>query len=86
MWESVPTLKILSKKLIELQTRFPLQTTFTTTDTDITFDPATEFICESVNKAWIKFSTYYTHIDESTWYIAGLVFHPELKWAYLEDA
>jgi hypothetical protein len=40
----------------------------------------------ALNKAWIKFSTYYTHIDESTWYIAGLVFHPELKWAYLEDA
>jgi hypothetical protein len=79
MWESVPTLEILSKKLIELQTRFPLQTTFTTTDADITFDPATEFIYKSVNKAWIKFSTYYTHINESTWYIAGLVFHPELK-------
>jgi hAT family C-terminal dimerisation region len=46
----------------------------------------TEFMCESVNAAWIKFQEYYKLIDRSVWYTAGLVLNPEQKWAYLEYA
>jgi hypothetical protein len=95
MWECVPVLEILSNKLIRLQDEYPLSTTFKTTDltgssaSDHVLpgaNPATEFMCESVNTAWIKFQEYYKLIDRSVWYTAGLVLNPEQKWAYLEYA
>jgi hypothetical protein len=86
MWECVPVLEILSNKLIRLQDEYPLSTTFKTTDltgssaSDHVLpgaNPATEFMCESVNTAWIKFQEYYKLIDRSVWYTAGLVLNPE---------
>jgi hypothetical protein len=38
---------------------------FTITDAETIFNNATEFIYKSINKAWIKFSTYYTYINKS---------------------
>jgi hypothetical protein len=95
MWECVPVLEVLSNNLIRLQDEYPLSTTYRTTeisDLDPLLEhlpganPATEFICESVNRAWTKFQEYYALTDRSIWYIAGLVLNPEQKWSYLEYA
>jgi hypothetical protein len=94
MWECVPVLEILSNNLIRLQDEYPLLTTFQSTDISsidplsehVPRNPATDFICESVNHAWVKFQEYYKLTDRSIWYIAGLILNPEHKWAYLEYA
>ena len=95
MWECVPVLEVLSNNLIRLQDEYPLSTTFESTEISSMnplsehvpgANPATEFICESVNHAWIKFQEYYKLTDRSIWYIAGLILNPEQKWAYLEYA
>jgi hypothetical protein len=49
-------------------------------------NPATEFMCESVNNAWEKLQEYYTLVDRSVWYLVGLVLNPEQKWAHYEYA
>ncbi len=93
MWECVPVLEVLSNNLIRLQDEYLLSTTFKTTDLTGSdapdhvlpgANPATEFMCESINHAWKKFREYYKLTDRSIWYIAGLVMNPEQKWAYLE--
>jgi hypothetical protein len=82
--------------LIDLQRQYPLSTTYPETQLDdytqtiIEDDypganPATQFITESVNCAFTKLKEYYDLTDRSTWYIAGLVLNPTLKWEYLAD-
>lgn len=92
MWECVPVLEVLSNNLIYLQDEYPLSTTFKATEISYLdplpeslpgANPATEFMCESVNRSWIKFQEYYQLTDRSVWYIAGLVLNPEQKWGYL---
>ncbi|MGH2638576.1 MAG: hypothetical protein ACRDF4_04745 [Rhabdochlamydiaceae bacterium] len=86
MWECVPSLEVLSNNLIRLQDEYPLSTTFESTEISLMkplpehvpgANPATEFMCESVNHAWIKFQDYYKLTDRSIWYIAGLIMNPE---------
>lgn len=95
MWECIPVLEVLSNNLIRLQVEYPLSTTFKTTDISNMnpkpehlpgANPATEFMCESVNRAWVKFQEYYSLTGRSIWYIAGLILNPEQKWNYLEYA
>jgi hypothetical protein len=95
MWECIPVLEILSNNLIRLQNEYPLPTTFNSIEISKMnipsehlpgSNPATEFICESVNRAWMKFQEYYKITDRSIWYIAGLILNPEQKWHYLEYA
>jgi hypothetical protein len=92
MWECIPVLKVLSNNLICLQEEYPLSTMFKATEiSDLDplpkslpgTNPVTEFMCESVNRAWIKFQEYYKLTDRSIWYIAGLMLNPEQKWEYL---
>jgi hypothetical protein len=95
MWEVIPMIEELQEQLILLQQQYPLSTTFKETELDnysqISEDdrpganPATEFMTESVNCAFTKLKKYYDLTDRSTWYIAGLVLNPTLKWEYLKD-
>ena len=72
IWECIPVLKVLSNNLLRLQNEYPLLTTFNLTKiSEIGLlsehlpgaNPATEFMCESVNRAWKKFQEYYKITD-----------------------
>jgi hypothetical protein len=43
-------------------------------------DPASGFINECTNRAHEKLSHYYGLTDESTWFIAGMILNPTIKW------
>jgi hypothetical protein len=94
MGECIPIIEALSNELSELQNRFPLNTTFTSTDLDDLpsllkdfpprpgNDPASGFITECTNRAHAKLSQYYGLTDESTWFIAGMILNPTIKWRW----
>jgi hAT family C-terminal dimerisation region len=96
MAECIPIIEALSLELTELQTRFPLNSTFELTeindlpnlfDTN-TFpprtgdDPASGFILECTNRAHAKLSQYYGLTDESVWFTAGMIMNPTIKWKW----
>jgi|SRR5271163_624960 len=96
MWEVLPLFEDLIDQLVDLQRRYPLATTFEHTALDdvvggidpndaVGADPATEFMCESINCAYTKLQKYYLKIDDSIYYIAGYVLHPATRWKALED-
>jgi hypothetical protein len=45
-------------------------------------DPASGFITECTNRAHTKLSDYYGLTDESTWFIAGMILNPTVKWKW----
>jgi hAT family C-terminal dimerisation region len=94
MGECIPIIEALSNELSDLQTRFPLNSTFESIDLpDLPTilddlpprtgdDPATGFITECTNRAHTKLSQYYGLTDESTWFIAGMILNPTIKWRW----
>jgi hypothetical protein len=94
MGECIPIIEALSTELSDLQTRFPLDTTFESIGLpDLPMllddlpprtgdDPATGFITECTNRAHTKLSQYYGLTDESTWFIAGMILNPTIKWRW----
>lgn len=96
MGECIPIIEALSLELTELQTRFPIDSTFESTElndlpalSDLnTFpprtgdDPASGFILECTNRAHAKLSTYYGLTDESVWFTAGMILNPTIKWKW----
>jgi hypothetical protein len=95
MGECIPVIEDLQARLVELQLQYPLAETFESTELS-QFEsapnevprpgdnPATKFLTECVNLAFVKLAHYYTLTDRSIWYTAGLVLNPTVKWKYLE--
>lgn len=97
MSESIPVIEALQTQLTELQLRFPLPNTFQSTSlnslsTNLPIEPsdqpganpATGFIIECTNRAFLKLAEYYGKTDDSIWYTAGLILNPTIKWKYLK--
>jgi hAT family C-terminal dimerisation region len=102
--QHIPVIEYLSNELTDLQSRFPLDTTFEATEIDALVDeidtlpallktldslpprtgddPASGFINECTNRAHEKLSHYYGLTDESTWFIAGMILNPTIKWKW----
>jgi hypothetical protein len=84
-------IEVLSIKLTELQTRFPVNMTFASTElNDLPAlleafppqpgdDPVTGFILECTNRAHTKLSEYYGLTDLLTWFTAGMILDPTIK-------
>jgi hypothetical protein len=100
MGECIPIIEVLSRKLTELQDQFPLTTTFESTELDDLKDlpafleslpprpgddPATGFITECTNRAHAKLAQYYSLTDESTWFTAGMILDPTIKWRWCKN-
>jgi hypothetical protein len=82
MAECIPIIKALSNDLSELQTQYPITTSFETSERDelpnlplllnedlppqIGDDPASGFILECTNRAHAKLAEYYGPTDESS--------------------
>jgi len=98
MGECIPIIEALSNDLSELQIRHPIDTSFEITELDdlptlpallneglpprTGNDPASGFILECTNRAHAKLAEYYGLTDESSWFIAGMVLNPTLKWKW----
>jgi hypothetical protein len=98
MGKCIPIIEALSKDLSELQTRHPITTSFETSELDelrelpllldedpppqIGDDPASGFILECTNRAHAMLAEYYGLTDESSWFIAGMVLNPTIKWKW----
>jgi hypothetical protein len=91
MGEYIPIIKALSNELSDLQTRFPLDSTFKSIDLpDLPTilddlpprtgdDLVTGFITEYTHRAHTKLSQYYGLTDELTWFITGMILNPTIK-------
>lgn len=98
MAECIPIIEALSNDLSELKTQHPITTSFETSELDelpnlpllldqdlppqIGDDPASGFILECTNRAHAKLAEYYGLTDESSWFIAGMVLNPTIKWKW----
>lgn len=79
----MPVIEGLMNSLTELQTEYPNAQTFTTPLNKE--NPVTEFMNSAINCAYTKLKKYYDLVDDSPYWIAGVVLHPFIKWKYFEQ-
>jgi hypothetical protein len=70
VWEILPTFEWLLRHFEELKVRYKNH-------------PNPHFR-HNVNLAWMKLDKYYTMTDNSPIYMAGVVLHPRMKWAFVD--
>jgi hAT family C-terminal dimerisation region len=94
MAECIPIIERMQSELIRLQERFPETNTFPHTTLDSleldeeapvpSSNPATAFMTNCTNNAFLKLQKYYALTDASVWYTVGLILNPAVKWGYFE--
>lgn len=70
VWEILPTFEWLLHHFEELKVRYKNHLNL--------------HFRYNVNLAWMKLDKYYTMTDNSPIYMAGVVLHPRMKWAFVD--